>query len=242
MSCDRYATAIADHACGADLAPDVAAHLTACPACAAGLVQQRRAIAGLDDELQQMLAIAPSPFFVQRVQAQVRETSSPRRVRGLWWGGVAAAAVIVLAVLFLTVERQPPAAIQVQAPPTAKTPPPTPAAPPIDGPRIADVKKVLPTKPLVTEKPRVVSEPLIAKAVEPEVQVAPGQRQAVARYMALVRSGRLDTSSLEAKVDEDSTPKELVLGALEIAPITVTELDGTTSPAVDRRHQEEQPK
>ena len=242
MSCDRYATAITDHACGADLAPDVAAHLTACPACAAELVQQRRVIAGLDDELKQMLAIAPSPFFVQRVQAQVCETSSPRRVRGLWWGGVAAAAVIVLAVLFLTLERQLPAAIQVQAPPTAKTPPPTPAAPPIDGPRIADVKKVLPTKPLVTEKPRVVSEPLIAKAAEPEVQVAPGQRQAVARYMALVRSGRLDTSSLEAKVDEDSTPKELVLGALEIAPITVTELDGTTSPAVDRRHQEEQPK
>ena len=240
MSCPRYATAIADHACGADLAPDVAAHLTACPACAALLVQQRRAIAGLDDELQQMLAVEPTPFFVQRVQAQVRDAASPRPARGVWWAVAAVAAMVVIALL-LTVDRQRPAPIQVQTqtPPTEATPTPTPA-PRVDHQRNTAVRSTPPHRAPATASHRVVPDRTIAKATEPEIQVRPGQMQAVDRYVALVRSGRLDTSSLEPKTEEDSTPGELVLGALEINPITVKELDGTTAFAVERRHQEEQ--
>ena len=240
MSCQRYATAIADHACGADLAPDVAAHLTACPACAGLLVRQRHAISGLDNELQQMLAVEPSPFFVQRVQAQVHDSTSTRRMRGLWWA-VAAVAAMVLIALLLTVDRQQPAAIQVQALKTPVAPTPTPSpAPRIDDRRNAATTEATFKRAPGTPSHRVVRTLPIAKAPEPEIQVQPGQKQAVDRYVALVRSGRLDTSSLEPKAEVDSTPGELVLGALEISPITVRELDGTTSSAVERRPQEEQ--
>jgi hypothetical protein len=244
MSCQRYATAIADHACGADLAPDVAAHLTACPACAALLVQQRRAMAGLDNELQQMLAVEPSPFFVQRVQAQVRDTASPRRVRGWWWAVAAVAAMVVVGLL-LIVDRQRPAPIQVQ---TQTTPAPSVVpAPSVKDPRNADPRSDDQRSTALTPPPtmrapvnarhRILPHRPSTKAPELAVQVRPGQIQAVARYMALMRSGRLDTSNLEAKAEEDPTPAELVLDALEVRPITVKELDGTTSSAVERRHE-----
>lgn len=229
MSCQRYATAIADHACGAELAPDVAAHLTSCPACAAQLVQQRRAIAGLDDELQQMLAIEPSPFFVQRVQAQVRDTASPRRARGLWWAVAAAAAMVVVALL-LIVDRQRPAPIQVQ---TETTPAPTVSK----DPRNAAAPTAPTTRAPVTATHRIVPARPIAKAPEPDIQVRPGQMQAVDRYMALVRSGRLDTSTLTAKAEENQTPTEMVIGPLEVNPISVSDLDSVTSPVGERRHE-----
>jgi hypothetical protein len=244
MSCQRYATAIADHACGADLAPDVAAHLTACPACAALLVQQRRAITGLDDELQHMLTVERSPFFVQRVQAHVNTSPASRTWSAFWWSGLAAAAAVVIVAtsMMMREPRGGPSQARPETPSQTQT---TAANPPASSPIIRDSSATRPDPspraPGRRTPPSTVTATSVRAQAQPEVLVPAGQIQAVARYMALLRSGRLDTSSLEAKADEDSTPEELVLGALEIKPITVTEIDGTTS-AVERRHQEEQPR
>jgi hypothetical protein len=230
MSCERYATAIADHACGADLAPDVAAHLESCPACAGQLVRDRRAIEGLDTELQQMLAIEPSPFFTQRVQAHITTAPAKQSFRGWLWMAAAAAGAIVLAVLFLTADRQQAPAIPVQ---TLATPAP---ATPVREQPVPVVVKESPA-PIRRVAPRPAEAERRTVAREPEVLVPAGQMQAVARYMALMRSGKLDTSSLDAKAKADPVPTELVLDALEVRPITVKELDGTTSSAVEQRHE-----
>jgi len=229
MSCERYATAIADHACGADLAPDVAAHVRTCVGCAGRLAEQRRAIEGLDAELQQMLAIEPSPFFTQRVQAHVTSSPAIQSRRAWLWTAAAAAAAIVLAVLFMNANRQQPTPVSVQ---TLATP--TPATPVREQPAPVVVKES--PAPIRREAPQRAraERPTVAK--EPEVLVPTGQMQAVARYMALMRSGKLDTSSLDAKAKEDPVPAELVLDALEVRPITVKELDGTSS-AVEQRHE-----
>ncbi len=241
MSCERYAPAIDDHACGADLAPDVAAHVASCVGCAGRLAQQRRAIEGLDAELQQMLAVEPSPFFVQRVQAHVNPSPAPRGWSGFWWSGLAAAAAVVIVATSLTM-REPRGGSSPQARPETPSQTQTTAAnPPESSPAIRDSPATGADRPPIaprrrTQPPAVTATSVRAQA-EPEVLVPAGQMQAVGRYMTLLRSGRLDTSSLEAKAERDSTPEELLLGALEIRPMTVTELDGTTSSAVERRHE-----
>ncbi len=241
MSCERYAPAIDDHACGADLAPDVAAHVASCVGCAGRLAQQRRAIEGLDAELQQMLAVEPSPFFVQRVQAHVKTSPAVRGWSAFWWSAIAAAAAVVIVATSLTM-REPRDGRSSQARPETPSQTQTTAAnPPASSPTARDSSATGPNQspiaPRRRTRPPTVTATSVRAHVEPDVLVPAGQMQAVARYMTLLRSGRLDTSSLEAKAEEDSTPEELVLGALEIRPMTVTELDGTTSSAVDRRHE-----
>ena len=95
MSCDRYTDAIVDHACGADLADDAAAHLRGCPACRRTLEEQRQVLQGLDSDLQEALAIEPSAWFEAQTLAGLERTPIRRR-RAFWWIAVAAAAAVII--------------------------------------------------------------------------------------------------------------------------------------------------
>ncbi len=95
MSCERHTSAIVDHACGAEIAAEAAAHLSVCEGCRAMFDEQRRLLQDLDQELKQALEIEPSTRFVPDVLARV-ERSAFRRRRMLWWSPAAAAAVLVL--------------------------------------------------------------------------------------------------------------------------------------------------
>ncbi len=95
MSCDRYTDAIVDHACGADLADDAAAHLRGCAACRRIFEEQRQVLQGLDSDLQAALAIEPSAWFEAQTLAGLER--SPIRRRGtFWWIAVAAAAAVII--------------------------------------------------------------------------------------------------------------------------------------------------
>ena len=99
MSCERYANAIADHACGAEISGDAAAHLEICGSCRQLLEAQRRSMADLDRELALALEIEPSAEFVPDVMARVRRRRTDWRAVA-WWGvPIAAAAALALAVL-----------------------------------------------------------------------------------------------------------------------------------------------
>lgn len=74
MSRDRYTVAIADHACGAEIATEAAAHLRACGACSRMFDEQRHLLQDLDQELQRALAIEPSSRFVPDVMAGLMRT------------------------------------------------------------------------------------------------------------------------------------------------------------------------
>ena len=99
MSCDRYTSAIVDHACGAEIAADAAAHLKVCAACSSMFDEQRRLLQDLDQELQVALAIEPSARFVADAMAGMQRSAQRRRAI-IWWSApVAAAAVLVLLAL-----------------------------------------------------------------------------------------------------------------------------------------------
>ncbi len=95
MSCDRYTDAIVDHACGAELAAEAAGHLRGCAACRRMFEEQRRVLQGLDDDLQEVLAIEPSAWFEAQTLAGL-ERSPIRRKGTVWWLGLAAAAAVVI--------------------------------------------------------------------------------------------------------------------------------------------------
>ena len=221
MSCERYAEAITDHACGADLPPGAAAHLRSCATCTAMLVERRAAIGALDGEIQHTLAIEPSPYFVERVQAQVRETS---RAAPWWrWALAAAAAIIILAIAgsFALRSGAPPTVARAPQP-SAVTPAPAPGA---VIPSQVEKREASERPPSEAVSPRRLprqpaargAAPRAAMALaRPEVIVPAEQARAVARYLALVRSGQVDTSTL-------ATP-EKVAAELDVAPLAVDPL------------------
>jgi hypothetical protein len=237
MSCDRYRSAITDHACGGELAAGAAAHLRSCASCAAILEDERRAIGALDRELQEAIAIQPSAHFVQRVQVRARQAPAP--TPRLWWALAAAAALAVAAIAgglaLRSGDRQKPPVVIETASPTpsiARTlesvDPKAPANPTQlrpgrlargpDAPRSHQLPRAPRSQRVLAGKP----------APKPEVIVPPGQRRGVERYMMLVRSGQLNTSPL---TDETATTaSEIVVAPLAVDSLAVATIE-TRSPA-----------
>jgi hypothetical protein len=191
---------------------------------------------GLDEELQQALAVVPSATFVRRVQSRIEE--SPRRSgRALWWSawsacGVAAAILLVIwtGALRSTDGVRPPPSDTALAQATAATGVPTaPVAPPE-----ADV----PQPDRRPERPvgqRVRRAPARERQDQPlptaEVLVPPDQQRAIAHLMRLVRAGTFDGSRLPVSRGAESvTPAELVVPPLTIEPIEVPNVEIPTSP------------
>jgi hypothetical protein len=220
MSCERYAGAIVDHACGADLAADAAAHLRACAACTALFDEQRRLVGNLDGELQAALAIEPSSQFAPRVRAAIESTPAQRRPSAMfWWTGLAAAAAAGIIVSTL------PSAERVQ-------PPATPAPTVVSRETAAVPRERVETTPPARSSRASTSTAVPAARTspqrrdEPEVIVAEDQQRAVARFVALVRTGRLDTSSLAAQTDSEiAPPAELGVSPLAVSPIAIPSVE-----------------
>jgi hypothetical protein len=244
MSCERYASAIVDHACGAEIAADAVAHLESCAGCRRLFDEQRGLVQQLDEELQRALAIEPSPRFVPEVLARV-ERSATRWPRVAWWTipAVAAAAVLVLiAIGVLRSNRERIGDSQIVAAPAVvtKTPEVAPTHP----------------KPAPTVKPDEVAvvadshrstgaHPVLARSVEHQPRPTQGQAaavrsavqpQAIARYLTLVRRGVLDTSALAVENETGAAaPADLTIAPLSVDALEIADVGTRTDPAVDRR-------
>lgn len=243
MSCDRYAPALADHACGADLAPDVAAHLRTCAACAARLADERRAIAGLDGELQQLLAVEPSAHFATRVQAHVRAESAPRPRPFFLWSGLAAAAAVTLAAVIVYGPRGSRQIETAPAPaPATTTAKAAPLSQPAESGTTEQTTRMGASRARVADGPRrTVAATTTAASTEPEVLVPPDQARALERYVALLHGGQLETSDLaQEPAPQLSVPADLTIGPLTVKPIAIDTLEPDTRAVAEGRQDEEQ--
>jgi hypothetical protein len=235
MSCERYAQAIEDHACGADLAAAAAAHLDSCMRCAAGFEAQRRALEDLEAELQRGVAIDPSPAFAPGVRAGIDRASSAG-YRLAWLAApLAVGAAIAIAVLVGAPGDRP------AGPATPPKPAPAPASSTIaratpDRPATVPAVPVPVADRAATDRRRR-SRP-IPQPAEPEIIVPPGQARALARYMALVRRGTIDAAVLIQPPAELQAPADLVVDPLTVAPIGVGRTE-TITPAADGGTQKE---
>jgi hypothetical protein len=234
MSCARYITAIVDHACGAEIAPEAARHLAACEACSARFEEQRRMLEGLDDELQRALAVVPSAAFARRVHSRI-EHAPARSARVLWWSACGAAAALLLViginVLRSTDGVRPRLSDSTLQQPvkTATSAPTGPLVPPVVEGR-QDPRR--PERPVAHDVRRgPARERQDAAMPAAEVLVPPDQQRAIAHLMRLVRDGTLDASRLPvSREGESATPAELVVPPLTIEPIAVPSIEIPTSP------------
>ena len=235
MSCDRHTDAIVDHACGAEIAAEAAAHLDGCAACRRMFDEQLRLVRDLDEQTALALEIDPSPRFVPEALARVERAAFGRRTT-MWWGGAAAAAAVLMLVTFGSMrsgerrgEELPAAAVAsiVPAPvgdPTAA--PTTPSASPGARSRPIESRRRV-------DRPRgVVDRP---SRIATDVVVPASESRALARYLALVRGGALDASALPSS---DGTaaeaPTELVIVPLAVDTLAVTDVKAAIGP-VNRR-------
>lgn len=237
MSCERHTGAIVDHACGAEIEAEAAAHLETCAACRRVFDEQHHLLKDLDRQLQLALDIEPSARFVPQVMARVERPAFAWRW-AIWWSvPAAAAAVLVLVTIGSFRSGEPRAADrrETAALPPARTEPVTDRTP------LEAVPPARPEeKPLVTASRRRVERPRAVAGrpggIEGDVTVPADQARAIARYLALVRRGALDLSAL---VTVDSTrlasPTDLSIAPLSIEPVAMTDLDEGIGPGVDRR-------
>ncbi len=233
MSCERYAQAIEDHACGADLAAAAAAHLDSCMRCAAAFEAQRRALEDLDAELQRGVAIDPSPAFAPGVRAGIDRASSAG-YRLAWLAApLAVGAAIAIAVLVGAPGDRP------AAPATPPKPAPAPASSTVAR-ATPDPTATVPAVPVAegaaTDRRR--RSRAIPRPAEPEIIVPPDQARALARYMALVRRGTIDAAVLMQPPAELQAPADLVVDPLTVAPIGAERTE-TITPAADGGTQKE---
>ena len=234
MSCDRYTGAIVDHACGAEIAADAAAHLKVCTNCSRIFDEQRRMLQDLDQELHAALAIEPSARFVAETMAGLER--SPNRWRSVMWWSVPVAAAAVLVLLTLgsrrfgerPADRREPAAVQTSSSTRVSDGTSSGAAPsaaPESAPRLTAAGR------RGGERAKVARE---AKG-HPEVVVSDAQSRAIERYMTLVRRGALDTSALANSEKTDVTvPNDLVIAPLSVDLLVVPSGENGIGPGVER--------
>ena len=225
MSCERYTAAIVDYACGADLPVDARAHLAGCARCESLFDEQRRLIDGLDADLSAAIAIDPSPQFAPRVRAAVAAKAvESHRHRWFWLGGLAAtAAAVLIGASWPSVDSAP-----------------SPSSPIASVPRLEErrppIEQVVPSRQpgQRVSAPRIVHVKRQPPQSEPDIIVAPEQRIAVDRYVAMFRAGSLETSALAASPRPVlAALSDLVVAPLEVEPMAVPGGDLSTTGAVE---------
>jgi hypothetical protein len=235
MSCDRYTAAIVDHACGAEIAADAAAHLRTCGTCRRMFDEQVRLVQDLDQELQRALAIEPSARFVPDAMAGVERSALRSRRMMMWWSASAAAAAALILVTVGSLRfgevRHEPATLPTASSALAEDRATSSAATPAKAggaPRLATARRRGERTPAAL--------PDHGDGVAADIVVPAERALALERYLALVRRGALDTSAL-ANSDRTgaAAPADLVIAPLSVAAIVETYGESEIGPSVDRR-------
>jgi hypothetical protein len=205
MSCRDREDTLKDLASGGPMTAALAAHLEACPACRERLERWRRRLDAIDGALSAALEVAPSVGFGSRLRDRLaREESMPHR--DTRWLPALAAAVVAAAVggwLFLG-RSEAPAPRRAHAPPAHRDAKPSPLPDERVAPSVADTAEPPPPPPRgAATRPQRTSHaapgPDRRAPAEPEVLIAPGQEEAIARYVRLLRQRRVEPGSLPAQ-------------------------------------------
>jgi hypothetical protein len=208
-----------------------------CASCLRLFEEQTRAIANLDRELQQVLAIEPSPRFAPQVLARVRRPSRWRSAA--WWGLPLAAAAALLLVMFgslrsgerTTVERE-----HVAAATDAARPPAIDSQPPQVAGRSSKATEAPRVTPSRRPAPRAIATRKPVQPAAPEILVPADASRALARYVELVRRGAIDTSTLaEPAASGAEAPSHLVIAPLSVEAISVMDVERRSGPGGDER-------
>jgi hypothetical protein len=174
----------------------------------------------LEREIDQALAVQPSPEFVARVRARVAGDSAHGAWRRPWmWLGVATSAIgLATALVFM---RSEPLRL-----PVLRELPRTHVMAPVDLPSVRELPK-----PAVREKPAKESAPHVATAAAktesgPEILIASDEAAALKRLIRGLRHGEVDPSTLPQTGRQlAGPPPEIVVSPIpKISPTAIEPL------------------
>ena len=235
MSCERFTTAITDHACGAPIDARAAAHLASCPACLQALVDQRTLLADAEADLRRALNLTASSDFRARVLARLQE-KQPVAWYARW--KVAAAAVVILTVAagtyvtWTSPQRQESLPALATAPSVSAGNAVTPAVPApsilTDGDAPRDR-----TRRRANARTRRATAGATRTNAELPVIVPDSQSRAIARLVELLRSGQLDATNLPPPRESVSRPAQLTIPPLTVPDIVIPDVENVTGGLID---------
>jgi hypothetical protein len=229
MACEGLQERLIEEAVAPGTDPALAEHLASCAGCRAELAGQRELQASIMGGLSAMVSGEPSPALIARVRMQIAAEPAAHRFGWMWLSaGVATAALAGFAIWFgarYFMQHAEPGheqvrVIQKKAPQVApqqiaQAPPSVPARP-VRNPTVTIVKKHVRE---VTAPPVIHSVSTQGNGGQPvAVVIPPGQREAVLRLVAALRSGRVDVAGLV----NQPPPQEIT--PLEIKPIKILTL------------------
>lgn len=237
MSCERYTSAIVDHACGAEIETDAAEHLSSCPACRRVFDEQRRVLMDLAQQLELALRIEPSAGFVPDVMSRVKGSEFRWR-KAMWWGVPAAATALLLLVTLGSLRSDEPPAATRHDPALS---PPVSSAPVADAVSSVSAPSTTPEeRSRLSRSRRHADRPQVVVKrpgrPEAEVLVPAARSQALAQYLTLVRRGALDASALaSSEGTRVVAPSDLVIAPLSVEALAMTNVESGIGSGVDRR-------
>jgi hypothetical protein len=261
MACERYKSQLIDEALASGSDAELTAHLRGCSDCRAELDLQRELQNRITGSIAAMVADEPSPALFTRVRQRVDAIDaivaedSARRASWIQWTitGAAAAALAGFAIFFagralLRQSNSGPQPVQTAAgtpTPEANTQiqtAPAPVAPALENHRNTQIKharkrRLRPGQPVQVaakhdQAPIAPSAANVPPSGAPGVIVPPGQREAVLRLVAAMKTGRVNVAGLLKESEQQQ------MAPIEIAPIKITPLEEKkTGSQSDGNHQ-----
>jgi hypothetical protein len=235
MACERHQERLIEEAIAPGGNPELAEHFASCAACRADLAKQHELQARISGGISAMVNMEPSPALMARIRLQIAAEPAPRRFGWMWIPvGVATAAILGFAVWFGArqfIQRAEPGSGTLEL--VKKSAPQETA--PQQNTQVTATTTPKPTRKadsVVNRKPiRAVVKPPVIQTVSTQeisvqhyaVVIPPGQREAVLKLVAALRSGRVDVAGLT----QPAPPQEIT--PLEIKPLKIATLDDEKS-------------
>jgi hypothetical protein len=173
-----------------------------------------RLLAEADEQLREAMSVQPSAGFAQKVRARIAD-GRREQVWPVWRWAAAVACVLAIGIGWRAM--QTPGEDRLPESARLRTGMDIPLADPAP-----PVREVAPVIRIRRNPPRVANRTLTTS--EPEIIVPEENARAVAKLLALVRSGRVDEERL-TPVASTPTPDTLDDSLIAVSPIPVPEID-----------------
>jgi Putative zinc-finger len=221
MLCERYREWMIPAALGglpSQRGRELQAHVAECAPCRAEFERVKALTGAVDRGVAASANAQPSPDLAARVRARIAESPEASSFWPFaWWMPLAAGALAAAAVLALWLRPGVPATPRQRASPVTAISVP------------AEPSRTRPSRAVVTRMPHLNSRITPESVARLQVLVQPGEWNAVVRFAAAVKQGRVDGRPLVAAAEKSRA--ELGVKELQIAPLEIARLSGEQNSA-----------
>jgi hypothetical protein len=215
MLCEAYKQALSDAAAGDDaLSPELASHVSACPACRVAFAEEQQLFAAIDSGIQLAANREVPVSLFPRVRAGLDERRVPNPLWLQTGAALGAAALVAAIILFVRAQHRPTLTTYPAADTVAHVSVPKEVGPTVESPVVSGQGSIRPARAKLDAQRAMHGQP----TTDVPVIVPAGQKQAVDALIAAAGSGAVKPDALLAEKGEARTPNG------ELAPLGIPEI------------------